>query len=213
MKARTHILKNITPNIFFDKRKVFAFLFFIMIHFVSANVSVPNIIILIEEEKSSVLSDVIIAEKTDSISPDKNIYITSGTTIIDLDNSVDGKVVIVESQVYHSKSKRTVKKATPEKVVKTVDNKKYVNQYSEKVVAYFYPSSQKNLHYSINKSYAKAVVPSQVSHSKIFFKSFNIIDFPANVDLIKIKNYSFYNQTLTIEFSNSLSGRAPPVSA
>ncbi|WDF48591.1 hypothetical protein PQ459_08940 [Chryseobacterium sp. KACC 21268] len=211
--ARTQILKDIRPNIFLCVRKVFGILFLLFIHFISANITNFNSTDLAEEEKSTVDLDSIITNQPDSISSVSNIYISSGTTIVDLDDIVEGKIVMVEPLESDVKNASVVENKMPEKVVKPVAKDNFVNIDSEEVAEQYSPSSQTNFYYSISESFTKAVVPTQLSYTNVFVRPVNIFDYQININLIEIKSYGFHSQNLISQYQNLLSGRAPPILA
>ncbi|WP_133946368.1 hypothetical protein [Epilithonimonas xixisoli] len=202
--ARTQILKDIRPNIFLYKRKVFGILFLFLIQIISAHVGIGTIP-KYDFEEETMVSDSIISDHKDSVQSKVEIYITAGTTIIDLENAVEGKIVVVKSPNSNDKHQSIAKKNVLEKSVKPIETKKYVAKHIQE---HIYPSSQTNVFYSISESITKAVVSSKDFHSKFLLKPIIIFGSPIFENL---KN-SIYSdiQNIRIEFWMLFSGRAPP---
>ena len=211
MMARTQILKDIRPNIFLDMRKVFGILFFILSHIVFAHVGIetkPNFGL----EAEILVLDSIIVDQKDSVESEEKIYVTSGTTLINLDNTIDEKIVIVQSPDSKTKIQKIAKTVTPKKVLNKSLPTKTVAKNPEPPTEYYYPSNKTDLLYSTNESFIKAVVPSTDSHSKFFIKPITIAG-----DLIfkklEQKSYLICYQGVAAEYQNFISGRAPPAHA
>ena len=167
--ARTQILKDIRPDIFLSKGKVFGILFLLMSQIIFAHVRIatkPDCDFA--EEKT--VSDSTREDRKENVKSDEIIYITSGTTIVNFDDTIEGKIVVVQSPKTKSEKQHIVKKGTTEKVVELTSLKKTVAKNPESPTEYYYPSNKTDLHYSTKESFIKAVVPSTDSHSKFFIK-------------------------------------------
>ena len=201
-----HVLKKHGWDIFLLYRKMFLLLSLFLFHLLSAHIAIGNENSLIPDEELIAVSDSVSSQNV-------KIYVTSGATIVNLDQLGDVKIVNVESPVPAVKEKLIAKKATPKKVVVPVDRKVYQKQLPIDKLTFFYPSSKTNLSYSSSESQTIAVVPSQISHSKIILKPT-----PNNWSLV-ISEFSedkilcFYKKDLTSVHQILSSGRAPPVSA
>ncbi len=184
--------------------KLSGILFLFFTHLVFANVTISKDANLVEKQVDAV------SDQTENIYSDGNIYVTSGTSIIDPDHSFEEKIIIIEPRIPNI-SKNTAKKVIPKKANAPVETKKYVNKELEKPVTYFYPSSQRDFFYSSNDTHTSAVISSQFSYSKVFIRTFTIVDYQFILELSHAKNNSFFTQIFTSEYQNSFSGRAPPV--
>lgn len=207
MMAKTQILKDIKPNIFLDMRKVFGILFLFLIQIISAHVGIGTIP-KYDFEEETMVSDSIPSDHKESVQSKVEIYITAGTTIIDLENTVEGKIVVVKSPNSNDKHQSIAKKNVLEKSVKQIETKKYVAKHIQE---HIYPSSQTNLFYSISESITKAVVPAQVLHSKAFDKPIDLVAILLSIRFLNKVDYSFNNRFFISEDQNSFSGRAPPI--
>lgn len=210
MRVNTQIVKDIMPNTFPNFGKVFGVLFFTFIHFVSAYAIISDKKDLKKEVKINLVSDSISYDQKDSIVSNNSIYTTSGTTIINLENAAHDKIVILESTVLNSKNKSLAKRTNLRKVVKPVDNYKYIRKDSNNAIICFYKSSPSNLFYSVREAFIKAVVTSQDFSSKTFIKPILIEGYEANINLLKNKIYCFKEHILIEKYQSIFSGRAPP---
>ena len=211
MMIKIQILKKDNAGTFLLNRKVFVLLFLFFFHLLSAHIAIGNENSLIPDEELIAVSDSVSSQQEES--PNANIYVTSGATIVNLDQLGDVKIVNIESPVPAVKEKLIAKKTTPKKVFVPIDRKVYQKQLPIDKLTFFHPSSKTNLSYSSSESQTIAVVPSQISHSKIILKPT-----PNNWSLV-ISEFSedkilcFYKKDLTSVHQILSSGRAPPVSA
>lgn len=204
MMARTQILKDIRPNIFLGKRKVFGILFLFLVQIISAHVGI-GMMPKYDFEEETIVSDSIISDHKDSVQSKVEIYVTPGTTIIDLENIVEGKIVVLKSPNSNDKHKSIAKKNVLEKSVKPIETKIYVAKHIQE---HIYPSSQTNLFYSISESITKAVVSSKDFHSKFLLKPIIIFGSPIFENLKN--NFHSDIQNVRMKFWMLFSGRAPP---
>lgn len=207
MMARTQILKDIRPNIFLTKRKVFGILFLFFAQIVSAHIGIetePNL--NFEEETKA--SDSTFEDQKDSVRSEEKIYITSGTTIINLDDGLQGKIVIVEAEESKSERPQIAKKLAPKKVLDSTISKKSVTKNPLPANEYYYSSTKTDFVYTISDSFTKAVVPSADPHSKNFIKPIAILGHPIFENLKS--EFHFDVQGVRVKILMLSSSRAPP---
>lgn len=209
MMAKTQILNDIKPDIFLGKRKVFGILFLFIIHIFSAKVSSPHYSNLGEGEVAVVVSDSAGSDQIDGSDHSQAIYVTSGTTVVDFDNEIEGKIITLDSPASKVESKTIAKKSTREKAVKQINTNRSVKKEPSEEIVYCYPSSKNDFYYSISESHMKALVPSHDSE-KVFLKACSVPGKLILKDLFQNTRYYFYNQIFISDYCGLFSGRAPP---
>lgn len=208
MRVKTQNFENSIPDIFLTYRKVFGFLFLFFINFIFAHVGISTVPTVKIEAESKLVSDSTISNKTEFEKSDRVIYLDPETIVIDLENTVEGKMVVVNAP---TPDKKTIVQQVPvKKVIAKKNHSQYINKNSAQVFSKFYPSSQTDLYYSASVSHTRAIVPSQVSHFKSIIRSAVSIDVFTFEDLAIQNIFAAKHEKIVAAFQNIFSGRAPP---
>lgn len=211
--ARTQILKGNGPNIFLGKRKVFGILFLLVIHSFSAKVNISKYSNLVKTQLAEVVLDSVASDRTDPEDPKPGIYVTSGVTVVDLDNEVVGNIMILEPSITKGRNEKKSKKKKSPKIAIPNSSDRSVKKESKEAVVYIYPSSKNDHFYSTNESNFKALVPSQISSPKYCITAFLALGKQKLIEYLHHKKFDATDHAVISEYQILFFGRAPPVLA